>query len=462
MRRFSSSLLALSACLFFSCSTTSDIVPDAPAASTAELATRAAAASGRQIPVASATAAFAHSANGIALSYDGDYQTYYMSHWSNTTFPFDVVYNFDDVDKMDYMIYHPRGTASGTGVNGLLGRVDVWYATQSNPTFTKYGEYDFEKVASMRKIEFQPALVNPTQIKLVLYQGYGSGTYAAIGEMEFFKEDTALFEFGLIADIQYADANPANNRYYRNSLAKLEACVADLNSRGVDFTVNLGDLTDKDTQLSLPPVLTRLNVLDAPVYNTSGNHDYDSIPSNAWLYTQMGMPAEYYSFVHQGWRFIILNTNEISSYGSDTPTEQAEFTALRQLLSAQGRPYASYNGGVSQTQLEWLENQLIAARAASQKTLVFSHHPLYGPNGLLALNDREIVAVLMGYTDTVKGVVGGHHHSGHYGEYSGLPFITTEGMIETADTNAYGIVTIYPDDRIELWGVGRTRSHTIQ
>ncbi len=68
----------------------------------------------------------------------------------------------------------------------------------------------------------------------------------------------------------------------------------------------------------------------------------------------------------------------------------------------------------------------------------------------------------MGYTDTVKGVVGGHHHSGHYGEYSGLPFITTEGMIETADTNAYGIVTIYPDDRIELWGVGRTRSHTIQ
>lgn len=138
-----------------------------------------------KVKIASAEAEYSHSANGIGLSFDGDYGTYFMSHWSQTQFPFNVIYNFRDVKKIDFFVYHPR--SGGEKKNGLLNKLEVWYATKSNPTFVKYSDYDFEASPDKQEITFTPALVNPTQIKFVLYQGYGTGTYAAIGEMEFFR-----------------------------------------------------------------------------------------------------------------------------------------------------------------------------------------------------------------------------------------------------------------------------------
>lgn len=152
-----------------------------------------------QIPVEGATAAFHNPGNEIEKSFDGDYQTYFMSHWSATTFPFDVVYEFTGASSMDYFIYYPRGTASGTGTNGLLGGVEVWYATKGNPAFTKYGDYDFQMGSSAQKVEFSPALTNPTRIKLVLSRGMGNGgTYAAIGEMEFFRKNPVAFDYASV------------------------------------------------------------------------------------------------------------------------------------------------------------------------------------------------------------------------------------------------------------------------
>ncbi|GAB6010059.1 BACON domain-containing protein [Dysgonomonas reticulitermitis] len=141
--------------------------------------------SDQKIKIASATAEYSHSANGIEFSFDNDLDTYFMSHWTQTIFPFDVIYNFDDIKKIDFFIYQPR--PGGEKKNGLLGKLEVWYATKENPGFTKYKDYDFETAPDVRKIEFIPALTNPTQIKFVLYKGYGTGTYAAIGEMEFYR-----------------------------------------------------------------------------------------------------------------------------------------------------------------------------------------------------------------------------------------------------------------------------------
>ena len=269
-----------------------------------------------------------------------------------------------------------------------------------------------------------------------------------------------MIRFGLIADIQYADAETANNRYYRNSLAKLEECVAELNAVGVQFTVNLGDLTDRDVPHNLDAVLARLGKLDAPLYNTSGNHDYGGVTDNEWLYRRLGMPAEYYSFGDGGWRFIILNTNEISEYAADTTEEKAELAAIRQKLAEEGRSYAGYNGGISREQMSWLERGLELSRRESENVLIFSHHPLCGPTGLTALNDSEIIELISRYGDTVKAVIGGHHHAGACATHLNIPYITTEGMVETETANAFGIVTIHRD-RIVLEGRGRTKSHTI-
>jgi len=149
------------------------------------------------IPVSGATAGTFNSANPIELSFDGDYETYFMTKWSGTEFPVEVVYSFENVEAMDYFIYYPRG---GTGTNGLLGELEVWYATQANPGFTKLGDFDFQQSRTSARIDFPSTLIKPTQVKFLLGQGRGSNgsgttaTYAAIGEMEFYQNNPDTFD----------------------------------------------------------------------------------------------------------------------------------------------------------------------------------------------------------------------------------------------------------------------------
>lgn len=270
-----------------------------------------------------------------------------------------------------------------------------------------------------------------------------------------------VMRFGVIADIQYCDCETLGSRFYRNSLQKLESAVTDLNGEKVGFTINLGDLVDRDTNDNLNAVISRLDQSDKPVYNTTGNHDYGGITDNDALYERLGMPSAYYSFSEKAWRFILLNTNEVSPYANitGTPMEQ-ELQSMMEVIKATGRKNgASYNGGISKEQMEWLRTELDKATVKKENVIIFSHHPLYAAEGLTALNDEEIVELITSYPN-VKASISGHHHPGDYAEYKGIPFITTEGMIETEDTNAYAIVDIYKD-RIEFTGKGRTRSYSI-
>lgn len=275
------------------------------------------------------------------------------------------------------------------------------------------------------------------------------------------QRNSSHIRFGLIADIQYCDCETNGNRYYRNSLEKLDECVTELNTEKVSFTINLGDLVDRDAKNSLKTVLLKLDKLNTPVYNLPGNHDYAGVTNNEELYKQLKMPASYYSFVRKGWRFIALNTNEVSLYANvmGTPLEE-ELDEMILKIEEMGRKNgASYNGGISSRQLNWLRAELETAKAKKENVLIFSHHPLYAASGLTALNDLVVTELLTKYS-CVKGVISGHHHSGDYGVYKNIPFIVTEGMIETADENAYGIVDIY-SDKIVLTGKGRTKCYTI-
>jgi manganese-dependent ADP-ribose/CDP-alcohol diphosphatase len=163
----------------------------------------------------------------------------------------------------------------------------------------------------------------------------------------------------------------------------------------------------------------------------------------------------------EGWRFVMLNTNEVASCANvvGTPPAGKPEELMEQIRKTGRENGAGYNGGVSKKQLEWLKNELETAEHKKEKVIVFSHHPLYAAPGLTALNDREIPAVLAAYP-CVKAGISGHHHPGDFGFHEDIPFITTEGMIETEKENAYAIVEITAD-RIVLNGKGRTTSHTL-
>lgn len=276
----------------------------------------------------------------------------------------------------------------------------------------------------------------------------------------FLEKSPSVIRFGLIADIQYGDCEDRGNRYYRDSLKKLDDCVADLNARDVQFTVVLGDLVDRSPD-DFDPVLTRLNKLKAGVYNTTGNHDYHDITDNALLYKRLNMPDEYYSFKKGSWRFVVLNTNEIATYSNVAGTwKEKELADMLAHIKSQGHKNGyEWNGGISSRQMQWLKDQLDESGRNGENVLVLAHHPLYPASAFTALNAPEILEVLANYP-CVKAVINGHHHAGAYGVYRNIPCITTEGMVEGKDDNAYGVVEITKDSII-LTGEGRTKSYTI-
>lgn len=266
--------------------------------------------------------------------------------------------------------------------------------------------------------------------------------------------------FGIIADIQYADCNTQGNRYYRNSLEKLKECITELNQQKVQFTVTLGDLIDRNPA-DLKPVTDCLKKLNTRVYHTTGNHDYKGTTDNKKLFRQLNMPSEYYSFQQGDWLFIMLNTNEIASYSNlKDNKKKKELVAMQNRIKTSKRNNGqNWNGGISSQQLEWLHKLLQKAQKKGEKVLIFSHHPLYPATAFTALNDQEILDTLSGFT-CVKGVISGHHHAGAFAYYNGLPCITTEGMIESKDENAYCIVEIRGNELI-LTGYGRSKSYKI-
>jgi len=100
---------------------------------------------------------------------------------------------------------------------------------------------------------------------------------AAVG-----AQDTRAFSFGVIADIQYRDADNQGTRFYRDSLEKLRRAVEHLNALAPRFTIQLGDLIDGESR-SYDAVLPILGALAMPRYHVLGNHDFSVEPAEKRL-----------------------------------------------------------------------------------------------------------------------------------------------------------------------------------
>lgn len=276
------------------------------------------------------------------------------------------------------------------------------------------------------------------------------------------KNKEPLMKFGVIADIQYCNCETQGSRFYRNSLDKLDKCIEELNRQQVDFTVNLGDLVDRDSHINLDSVLIRQQKLNTPIYNTTGNHDYGGVKNNQELYKKLNMPSAYYSFEKADWLFIMLNTNEVAEYANIEGSElKRELDEIKQIIKSEGRSNgAIYNGGISKVQMQWLKKQLDKSKKEQKNVIIFTHHPLAGIEKLTAFNDKEMIDLISTYS-SVKCVISGHHHPGAFAMQDNISFITTEGMVETDDQNAYAIVEIHLD-KIEFKGFGRTKSYVIR
>ncbi|CAM3415005.1 hypothetical protein BS639_17585 [Rouxiella silvae] len=255
---------------------------------------------------------------------------------------------------------------------------------------------------------------------------------------------STTLRFGLIADPQYADAEPGvtHPRFYRNSLCKLSKAIAELNDHRLEFVVTLGDLIDRDWK-SFDAVLPVYEALRHPHAVVIGNHDAQVITEYLSEQTPVqGLPKSYYQFGQPGYRFIVIDGNDHSLYcneGNGNERQRAQAT-LESLIAEGAMQAQSWNGGVGSQQLQWLEQTLSHAQAQQETVLVFGHYPLAPDNKHNLWNCKTVVELLCRYG--VRAYFAGHDHEGGYARIGGTDFITLKGMVDGADRLPFALVEL--------------------
>ena len=266
------------------------------------------------------------------------------------------------------------------------------------------------------------------------------------------------FSIGLVADAQYADVPDKGTRFYRASLGKLGAAVEHFNREQLAFCVHLGDLIDREWR-SFDEVLRPLAASRHRWHQLLGNHDFDVLDEEKpRVPDRLGMMWRYGAFDHGGFRFVILNTNDVCTYAhpAGSPLRADAEAMLTRLQGEKLRQAKPWNGAMGGAQLAWMERECAAARAANQRVIIFSHHPVWPENDHNVWNSAEVLALLDRHRHIVAWI-NGHNHAGGFGERDGLPFVTMRGMVETAATTAYAVARVLPD-RLLLEGQGREPS----
>lgn len=270
-----------------------------------------------------------------------------------------------------------------------------------------------------------------------------------------------VLRVGLAADAQYADIEPKGTRFYRASIPKLTEAVEYFNAQAPDFCVHLGDLIDRDWS-SFAEITKPLKAARQQFYHLLGNHDFNVLDSlKLQVPQEMGLQRRYYSFDRAGFRFIALDTTEVSTYAppKESPAYNAAAAELKRVEELKLPQAQAWNSGVSQTQLEWLEAECANAQAKGLKVILLAHHPI-APTGVHNLWNNETVLKIITRHRNIVAWLNGHNHAGGYAEHEGVPLITMHGMVETADTNAYAMAELHTD-RLVITGHGREPSREI-
>ncbi len=300
-----------------------------------------------------------------------------------------------------------------------------------------------------------------TQFLKLLSAGLaGTAAQRSRGETE--SKPPGTLRVGIVTDCQYADIDtPAKSkRMYRLSPAKLQEAVDTFNGmEDLHAVCHLGDMIDQDLA-SYAKVMPIFASLKAPRFQLMGNHDYSVLEAEKINVPKLlGMEKPYYSFVKEGWKFIVMDGNEVSLF-SHPKDDPATVAAKEIQKNAKGRKRVEFGGGLGSAQRQWLADELAAARKAGQRVLFLCHYVLLplGPHSLW--DAEEVLEIIKPYADIAPIWLNGHNHDGSYMAQHGIHFLNFRGMVDT-DKNTYARLDITPEE-IKVTGFGREPSRVLK
>jgi manganese-dependent ADP-ribose/CDP-alcohol diphosphatase len=213
--------------------------------------------------------------------------------------------------------------------------------------------------------------------------------------------------FGLITDIHYADYDDGWNysrtmvRRYRNSLKLVRHAIDHWRQHvnSMDFIIQLGDLidgfceTNKTSNNDLEMIVKEFATIASmcPTYHIWGNHEFYNFTRQQLFngplrsFDMMSISSGHYGTwnVCSQLRIIAIDTYELSLLGidKDDPIYTCAMNLLRQYnhndnlndptgLDVHNQRYLQFNGGLTQTQLDWLKKQLDDAVDRHEKVIV--------------------------------------------------------------------------------------------
>jgi len=281
-------------------------------------------------------------------------------------------------------------------------------------------------------------------------------------------------KIGLITDCHAALKPAEDNKYYSHSFVKFQDSCAYFLRDHVDFVANLGDVYQsvgdpEATVASLMRMVFPRSMSRAPFIHVLGNNDvvdfekaefYDLMRDptkhmDRAMGNRRGLPqievepknSWYYSFVREGWKFIVLDTNYDKDGGS-----------------YEKRAYPVKEAYLPKAQMDWLKQEL----SDGLPTIIFTHGNLDVHESPLAeicriANAAEVREILEA-AGNVKLVLQGHDHFGGYSEMNGIPYVTLHGTILNKyypDHCSCAVMEIL-DDKIDIHGFEDQPSYQIQ
>lgn len=265
------------------------------------------------------------------------------------------------------------------------------------------------------------------------------------------------FSFGLIADCQYCNVVGEGQRKYSKSDQKLKSCVDDFNTMDLSWVIHLGDFIDKDWE-SFDVVQPIYEQLTMPGYHVLGNHDFSVVDSmKGSVVDKMGLPSPYYHFNNNGWRFVILDGNDVSFHAH--PKDSKSYKDAEAYYTKNQITSPKWNGAIGSAQMMWLEETFKTAAVEGENVILFCHFPVYPENQHNLWNADEVVRLIEKFPN-VKAYINGHNHDGNYAQKNGVHYLTMKGMVDT-DRSSYGVMTV-EENRLLLTGKGRQEDRVLE